>query len=118
MAADFSGRGRSSIAHSAGVRVSATRLESVTAVESVTANWRYSSPTIPGSSATGTNTASSTSVVAITGPAIWRSASAVAAVRLCPSAISVSTLSTTTMASSTTMVSARMMANRLSVLAE
>ncbi|MNE19585.1 hypothetical protein D3C80_1126730 [compost metagenome] len=106
------------MAHSAGVSVSATRLDSVTAVESVTANWRYSSPTMPGSSATGINTASSTSVVAITGPAIWRSASAVAAVRLCPSAIRVSTFSTTTIASSTTIVSARIMANRLSVLAE
>ncbi|MNV70500.1 hypothetical protein D3C71_1634720 [compost metagenome] len=63
-------RGRSNKAHSAGVSVRATILERVTAVESVTANWRYSSPTIPGSSATGTNTASSTRVVAITGPAI------------------------------------------------
>ena len=41
-----------------------------TAAEMVIANWRNSSPVIPPMKALGTNTASKTSVVAITGPVI------------------------------------------------
>lgn len=37
----------------------------------VSANWRYSSPDRPGKKAIGTNTASSTRVLAITGPVVW-----------------------------------------------
>ena len=68
IAADCAGRGRSSSAHSAGVSVSATRLESVTAVESVTANWRDSPPTIPGSSPPRTDTPRRPPRLAITRP--------------------------------------------------
>ena len=38
----------------------------------VTANWRNSWPEMPGMNATGTNTESSTSVMAMIGPVIWR----------------------------------------------
>ena len=44
----------------------------------VTANWRNSSPEMPGMNATGTNTDSSTRVMAMIGPVIWRIALIVA----------------------------------------
>ena len=55
---------------SAGESVSALIDEITTATEIVTANWVNSRPVMPGMKVTGTNTASNTSVVAITGPVI------------------------------------------------
>ena len=62
-------------AHSAGDRVSALIAEISIADAMVTANWRNSWPEMPGMKATGTNTESSTSVMAMIGPVIWRIAS-------------------------------------------
>ncbi len=90
------------------------------ATETATANWRKSCPLIPGMKATGTNTESKTSVMAIIGPVI----SAIALLQASGtgscgfSSITRSTFSTTTMASSTTMPMASTSASSETVLAE
>ena len=88
--------------------------------DTATANWRKSSPEMPGMKATGTKTERSTSVIAMIGavisPMARRAASAAVMVgsfsRWC------STASTTTMASSTTMPIASTRARSDTVLAE
>ena len=71
----------------------------------VTANWRNNSPEMPGMKATGTNTDSSTSVIAMIGAVISCMARLVASAgdNSGCSSITRSTFSTTTIASSTTM---------------
>src|SRR5262245_25105451 len=90
------------------------------ATETATANCRNSWPLIPGINATGTNTDSNTSVMAIIGPVIsdmaFLQASGTGSSGF--SSITRSTFSTTTMASSTTMPMASTRANRETVLAE
>ena len=54
-------------AQSAGLSVSALIIERKTATEIVTPNWRYISPVIPGRKQTGTNMASNTEVVTVSG---------------------------------------------------
>ena len=66
------------MAHSAGDSVSALIAERNIATATVTANWRNSSPEMPGMKATGTNTDSSTSVMAMIGAVISRIACLVA----------------------------------------
>jgi hypothetical protein len=105
--------------HSAGVSVSATMPEITTAIEIVMANWRYSSPVSPPRKAIGTNTAHSTSTMAMTGPVTsfmaWIAASRAP---MCSSCMMRSTFSNTTIASSTTMPMASTMPNSVSVLIE
>ena len=86
----------------------------------VTANWRNSEPDTPGMNATGTNTDSSTSEMAITGPVICRIAFLVASFgsRSGSAAMTRSAFSTTTMASSTTTPIPSTMASSEMVLAE
>ena len=57
------------MADSAGVRVSALKAEIAIENAMVSANWRNRMPVVPGKNATGTNTATSTSDVAMTAPA-------------------------------------------------
>ena len=57
------------MAESAGVRVSALKAEIEIENAMVSANWRNRMPVVPGKNATGTNTATSTSEVAMTAPA-------------------------------------------------
>ncbi len=59
---------RSKMAHSAGLRVRALIELNTVAIEIVMANCLKSVPVMPGMKMVGTNTASRTSVVAITGP--------------------------------------------------
>ena len=109
--------GRSTKPHSAGLRVSALIDESTVADAIVIANCEYSRPVMPPIMATGTNTASRTSVVATTGPATCSIALAVAACGGSPSSsISRFVFSTTTMASSTTIPIASTSPNRVNVL--
>ena len=105
--------------HNDGVSVSATTPEITTAMEIVTANWRYSSPVNPPRNAIGTNTAVSVSTIAITGPVT--SCIALIAASRCdaPSSRMIrSMFSSTTIASSTTMPMASTMPNSVSVLIE
>ncbi len=112
--------GRRNTAHSAGNSVSAFSAEISIAALTVTANWRNNWPDTPGMKATGTNTLSSTRVMAMIGPVICAIAFLVASlgVRCGSSSITRSTFSTTTMASSTTMPMAITMASSDTVLAE
>ena len=106
--------------HSAGESVSALTAESSMETLIVTANWRNSEPETPGMKAIGTNTDSSTSVIAITGPVICAMAFFVASPGESSGSSSMtrSTFSTTTMASSTTTPMPSTMARREIVLAE
>ena len=106
--------------HSAGDSVSALIAEITIATLMVTANWRNNWPEMPGMKPIGTNTDSSTSVMAMIGPVIWRIAFLVASLgeRSGSSSITRSTFSTTTMASSTTMPIASTIASSDTVLAE
>lgn len=85
----------------------------------VTANWRNSSPEMPGMKATGTNTESSASVVAMIGAKICCIARRVASAGESSgrASITCSTASTTMIASSTTMPMASTMASRETVFA-
>ena len=65
-----SGRASAARAHSAGLRVSALTAEISIETETATANWRNNCPLMPGMKATGTNTDSRTSVMAMIGPVI------------------------------------------------
>src|SRR3984893_11131251 len=107
------------MAESAGVRVSALTAEIATENAMVRANCRNKIPVVPGNSATGTNTATSTSDVATTAPATSVMATDAA---LCgsvmPSAMCRSTFSMTTIASSTTKPVASVMPNSVNVLIE
>ena len=60
--------GRSSSAQSAGESVSALIAEIITEIAIVSANCWYMRPVMPGTKATGMNTAESTSAIAMTGP--------------------------------------------------
>ncbi len=115
----LSGVGRSSSPHSAGLRVRALIDENTVAVAIVRANCWYSRPVMPPSMAVGTKTASSTSVVAMTGPVICCIALTVASLRSRPSSSMMRIVfSTTTIASSTTMPMASTRPNSDSVLME
>jgi hypothetical protein len=85
----------------------------------VSANCRNKMPVVPGNNATGTNTETSTSEVAMTAPATSCMATNAA---LCgsvmPSMMCRSTFSITTMASSTTKPVASVMPKSVSVLTE
>ena len=59
-------------AHKAGESVSALIADRNIETATVTANWRNNSPEIPGMKATGTNTDSNTSVMAMIGAVISR----------------------------------------------
>ena len=108
--------GLSSSAHSAGVNVSATTPEIVTAVATVTANCWYSLPASPPRNATGTNTDTRTSSMATIAPVTSRIDSIAASLgESFFSAISRSTFSSTTIASSTTIPVASTIANSVSV---
>src|SRR5690349_22308434 len=108
------------MAQSAGDRVNALIADRNIDTATVTANWRNNSPEMPGMNATGTNTESSTMVIAIIGAVM----SAMARLVASPgdssgcSSITRSTFSTTTMASSTTMPIASTTASRETVFAE
>ena len=111
--------GRNSNAHMAGLNVSATTNESSTETTIVIENWRYSNPVMPSRKLTGTNTAASTSDVAVKAPvssfmALWVAS-------LCGSRSSFmirSTFSTTTIASSTTIPMASTKPSKVSVFNE
>src|ERR1700760_892845 len=108
------------MAHSAGDNVSALIAERNIDTATVTANCRNSSPEMPGMKATGTNTDSSTSVIAMIGAKICPIATLVASAGDSPGCCSItcSTASTTTIASSTTMPMASTIASSDTVLAE
>ena len=108
----------SSREHSAGLRVNAFSEENTTATQIVTANCRYISPVIPGSIATGTNTASSTSVVAIMAPPTSCMVTSAASLGVMVGSWRRwrSQFSITRMASSTTIPMARIRPNRVTVL--
>ena len=108
----------SSREHSAGLRVRAFTEEKTTATQMVTANCRYISPEMPGNIATGTNTASNTSVVATIAPPTSFMVISTASLALmegssfrCRSQFSI-----TRIASSTTIPIARISPNRVTVL--
>ncbi len=111
---------RRNTAHRAGDKVSAFSAEIIIDTLIVTANWRNNCPEMPGMKAIGTNTDSSTSVMAMIGAVICRIASLVASAgdRCGFSSITRSTFSTTTIASSTTMPIASTKASSETVLAE
>ena len=90
-----------------------------TAIEIVIENCRYSSPVSPPRNAIGTNTDTSTSTIATTGP-VTSFIAMIAASRACSfsSRMMRSTFSSTTIASSTTMPIASTMPNSVSVLIE
>src|ERR1700704_6105925 len=107
------------IADSAGVRVSALNAEMATEKAMVSANWRNKIPVVPGKSATGTNTATSTSEVAITAPATsFIATDAALCGSVMPSTMCRSTFSITTIASSTTSPVASVIPKSVSVLME
>ena len=85
----------------------------------VSANCRNKIPVVPGNSATGTNTATSTSEVAITAPATsFIATDAALCGSVIPSTMCRSTFSITTIASSTTKPVASVIPNNVSVLIE
>ena len=107
------------MAASAGARVSALKAEIVMENAMVSANCRNRMPVVPGKNATGTNTATSTSEVAITAPVISAVAAADALWESCsPPAIWRSMFSITTIASSTTSPVASVIPNSVRVLIE
>src|SRR5215831_14135423 len=102
-----------------GVNVKALKAEIATEKAMVRANWRKRIPVVPGKSATGTNTETRTSEVAITAPATsFIAADAALCGSVMPSVMCRSTFSMTTMASSTTSPVASVMPNKVSVLIE
>ena len=111
-------RGRSSIAASAGLSVSALNAEITTDTAIVTANCWYIRPVIPGTNAVGTNTATRISAIAMTGPDTSSIALSVASRGASPCSMWCSTASTTTIASSTTSPIASTSPNSDSVLIE
>ena len=95
-------RRRSSRAHSAGESVRALNAEITTETAIVMENCWNNRPVMPPVNDTGTNTASSTTVVATMGEATFFMASSAAARGRMPAAMLTCAASTTTMASSTT----------------
>src|ERR1700742_2681798 len=107
------------MAESAGVSVRALNAEIETENAIVSANCRNKIPVVPGNSDTGTNTATSTSEVAITAPATSFIATCAAlCASVIPSTMCRSTFSITTIASSTTSPVANVMPNSVRVLIE
>ena len=108
------------IEHRAGLKVSALSAEISIEIDTATANCRNNCPLMPGMKATGTNTDSSTKVMAMIGAVISLIAFLVASgtVRSGSSSTTRSTFSMTTMASSTTMPMASTSASNDTVLAE
>ena len=106
--------------HRAGDKVSALVAEISMATLIVTANCRNNVPEIPGMKPMGTNTESSTRVMAMIGAVICAIAFLVASLgdRSGSSSSTRSTFSTTTIASSTTMPMASTSARSETVLAE
>ena len=91
--------------------------DNTTATAMVIANWRYMRPVMPPRNATGTNTAHSTSTMAINAPLTWRIARSAATAGDTRSAAMIrSTFSITTIASSTTMPIASTRPNSVSRL--
>ena len=93
--------------HRAGLRVNALTDENTTETATVMANCLYRLPVIPPMAATGINTATRTSVVAIMGAVTSLIACTVASLGSIPFSILTWTASTTTMASSTTIPMAK-----------
>ena len=108
--------GRSSMAASAGLRVSELTAERMVDTAMVRANCRKKRPVTPPMKAQGTNTAESTAATPITGPVTSVIARSAAAYGSRPCLIQRSTFSTTTIASSTTMPIASTSPKRESVL--
>src|SRR5215472_10519810 len=107
------------MADSAGVSVKALNAEIDTENAIVRANCRKRIPVVPGKSATGTNTETSTSDVATTAPATsFIATDAALCGSVIPSTMCRSTFSITTMASSTTSPVASVIPNSVSVLIE
>ena len=107
------------MAASAGDSVSAMTPEITIEIEIVIANCLYSVPVTPPRKATGRNTATSTSTMEISAPAICVIASLAACSAERPLlAMLASTFSTTTIASSTTRPIARIRPKRVSMLME
>src|SRR6202158_60885 len=107
------------MAERAGVSVRALKAEMATENAIVSANWRNRMPVVPGKSATGTNTATSTSDVATTAPATsFMATDAALCGSVMPSAMCRSTFSITTIASATTNPVASVMPNSVNVLME
>src|SRR5262249_2368661 len=110
---------RRKIAEREGVNVSALKAEIETENAMVRANCRNKIPVVPGKSATGTNTDTSTSEVATTAPATsFMATKAALCGSVMPSVMWRSTFSITTMASSTTRPVARVMPKSVRVLME
>ena len=107
------------MAASAGDSVSAMIPEITIEMEIVIANCLYSVPVTPPRNATGRNTATSTSTIEISAPAISVIACLAASSAESPlPAMFASTFSTTTIASSTTRPIARMSPNSVSMFTE
>ena len=102
----------------AGVSVSAISEEKSTAAASVRPNSRNSRPIAPGRKEIGTNTDTSTSVVAITAKPISRLPSSAAIRGGWPSSMRLKMFSRTTIASSTTRPMASTMPSRVRTLTE
>ncbi len=99
-----------------GTSVSATRPEKAMAAASEMPNSPNSRPRLPGMKEIGTNTATSTMVVAMTAKPISRLPSTAASSGALPSSICRTMFSSTTMASSTTRPMASTRPRRVSVL--
>ena len=109
----------SRIAESDGARVNALNAEIEMENAIVSANWRKRIPVVPGKNATGRNTATSTSEVAMTAPVTsFMAVEAALCASRSPSWMWRWMFSITTMASSTTSPVARVMPNRVRVLME
>src|SRR5712672_2874657 len=107
------------MADSAGVSVCALNAEIATENAMVSANWRNKIPVVPGNSATGTKTATSTNDVATTAPATsFIATDAALCGSVMPSALCRSTFSITTIAPSPTIPVASVTPNSLNVLIE
>ena len=106
----------SRMAASAGLRVSELKAEMTVETAMVRANWRKNWPMMPVMNAHGTNTAASTSPIAITGPETCSMALRLAWRGDIPFSMWCSTASTTTMASSTTMPIASTSPNNVRLL--
>ena len=96
--------GRIRMPHRAGLRVRALMELITVAAAMVSPNWRYITPVMPPRNEVGTNTASSTRVVAMIGPETSSIARMDACLGVTPGSSRLrATFSTTTIASSTTM---------------
>ena len=111
--------GLSSLEHITGLRVRATIVDIITDTAMVMVNCLNSCPVMPERKLTGTNTAQSTSDIAMRAPPMPLIAFLVASYGdRCSSSMILSTFSTTTMASSTTIPIARMRPSSVIMLRE